>query len=97
MCYGLVLSLFFKIKKMEYIIKLTKKETEIINEHTFNPKIHFSFVENIAVHAFLNFPYNYQTWSIPKKFKKYKVCKIKEFDNTKIVLSFLALAITRNY
>lgn len=72
---------------MEYEIILSKKETELINTYTFKPNI-FSSTENYYVSAFLNSPYNYQTWSIPKKFKKYKVCKIKEFDNTKIVLSF---------
>ena len=72
---------------MEYEIKLSKKETELINIHTFKPNI-FSSTKNYYVHTFLNFPYNYQTWLIPKKFKKYNGCKVKEFDNTHIVLSF---------
>jgi hypothetical protein len=70
----------------QHIINISKSDSLLINEFLFNPSI-TKYVNVIYIHSFLNFPYNWTSWKLPKNLLK-KDCNISFFDKTKIVVSW---------
>jgi hypothetical protein len=70
----------------QYIVNICKSDSLLINDYLFNPKI-TKYVNTICIYAYLNFPYNWKSWNLPK-FLLEKDCKISFFDKTKIVVSY---------
>jgi len=67
-----------------YTIRLSKKETDIIFEGLFNPKI-IRFAKITCVGAFLNYPDNWTMWQLPQELHN-KDLEILNFDKNKIVI-----------
>ena len=70
----------------QHIINISKLDSLLINEFLFKPSI-TKYVNAIYIHSFLNFPYNWTSWKLPKKLLK-KDCNISFFDKTKIVVNW---------
>jgi hypothetical protein len=69
-----------------YEIKITKSDSEIINEYLFKPTI-YRYKEVSVIHDYLNFPHNWRSWHLPKKLHK-KDLKIISFDKKKIIVGW---------
>jgi len=74
------------VRSSFYEIKIHKSDSEIINEYLFSPKI-VKFVDSTSICCYLNFPYNWANWQLPKRLHK-KDLKIISFDKTKIVVGW---------
>lgn len=70
----------------QLIVNISKTDSILVNKYSFRPSI-TRYVNSIYVHAFLNFPYNWATWRLPKNLLK-KECKISFFDTTKIIVTW---------
>ena len=69
-----------------YLISIDKEYSEIINENIFKPKI-VKFLDSTSICCYLNFPYNWMNWCLPKKLHK-KNLKIISFNKTQIVIGW---------
>jgi glutathione peroxidase-family protein len=74
------------MKNKIYEINIDKSDSKIINDYLFEPKI-VKFVNSTSICCYLNFPYNWTCWILPKKLHN-KDIEIISFNKNKIVIGF---------